>query len=891
MQNQLPIFRAMAEHMQYSELCLKGEDYLAQTKDVRILPLLTLAYVHEQDQEQAEYFHKKTLDYSSNYDLDSQTDMAAALIAMRHLEQAQNTLENIIQQAPQHTVAKARLAHCLLQQGEWVRSQQLFEQALSENSKRISVYIGLSQSLVQQQNYTAATNAINQTRQRIDQQTNTLPKETVTSYRRICDSIIIHIWAATEQYESVEEYLALKQSELNEEDFVELMIEYSTRLSEYDHHVAAQETIRRYLKLFNKNSKLRLRLSELALIQGFFVQAALITEKAIQLDKDNIELWVQLAHTHIHRHNQDARKAAEKAVELATKLVKNNPKADAKDRFQLASAKTTLAQVEASSGFLDIAESLFKEVLESNPGFTQAHQGLGNLKMQQGKIDEAVSYFDNVKHADPLSAYAGLISARQFPEDEETLLKLEKAAQLPSLEGSVKSSILFHLAAAWHKLKDYKHAFELVDTANKASKRYLSYDAKDHRQYCARIRYAFSKSLYQARPDICSNSSLPVFIVGMPRSGTTLVEQIISRHSKVFGAGELGIIPQLIQGLDRWERHVGSGREYPDIVDDISPEQGVGLANEVLKELTEYAPEASYIVDKLPHNFENIGLIKFLFPRARIISVRRDPRDIAISNYFTDYQAKYDGMGFAYDLREIGEQLADHANLMDHWHRTFPGEILEINYEDVVDDLEGSARRLLAYLDLRWESKVLDFNKSKRSVKTASVWQVRQPIYKTSKEKWRCYEPWLKPLIEGTNAKIVTDPIKMISLPKPGWLTDGVDHFHNKDLDKAEFCFKSMLHHNPKHAACNYMLGLVYIERGYIDDGIELVEKAIELAPWQKPWQQDLAKAKTLKDGSHKPQKKSETAIAQPPTADTNGITIGLSSTIIEITDQDDLAN
>lgn len=224
--------------------------------------------------------------------------------------------------------------------------------------------------------------------------------------------------------------------------------------------------------------------------------------------------------------------------------------------------------------------------------------------------------------------------------------------------------------------------------------------------------------------------------------------------------------------------------------------------------------------------------------------MRRDPRDIAVSNYFTDYQAKHGGMGFAYDLEDIGEQLADHNLLMHHWHQTFPGEILELNYEDVVDDLEGSARKILDYIGVEWEPQVLKFNELERTVKTASVWQVRQPIYKTSKAKWKRYEDHLAPLIRGTNARIEWDPIEdMMTLPEAGFLTHGVELYKQGDLDGAEMSFKKMLHHNPNHAACNYMTGLVYFCKQHYAEGIELVEKALAKAPWHKEWQQSLIKA------------------------------------------------
>lgn len=215
-----------------------------------------------------------------------------------------------------------------------------------------------------------------------------------------------------------------------------------------------------------------------------------------------------------------------------------------------------------------------------------------------------------------------------------------------------------------------------------------------------------------------------------------------------------------------------------------------------------------------------------------------------MSNYFTDYQAKHGGMGFAYDLEHIGEQLADHNLLMHHWQQTFPDEILEINYEDVVDDIEGCARKMLSYIGVNWQPKVLKFNELVRTVKTASVWQVRQPIYKTSKGKWLRYQTRLTPLIKGTNAKIVSHPITdLLTLPEPGFLTDGVALYKEGKLDDAEMCFKKMLHHNPGHAACHYMIGLVYLTKNHAQDGIRHFEKAVASCPWQKEWRQNLLKA------------------------------------------------
>jgi GNAT superfamily N-acetyltransferase len=281
-------------------------------------------------------------------------------------------------------------------------------------------------------------------------------------------------------------------------------------------------------------------------------------------------------------------------------------------------------------------------------------------------------------------------------------------------------------------------------------------------------------------------------------------------------------------------------------VDDLDPAVTRGIGENVLKELREYAPEADHVVDKLPHNFENIGLIRLLFPRAKIISVRRDPRDIAVSNFFLDYAGKHAGMGFAYDLNWIGEQLADHNLLMHHWQQVWPGSILEIHYEDVVDDPETSARRMLDHIGVDWEPQVLDFDALERPVRTASAWQVRQPLYASSKARWQRYRQHLQPLIAGTNRKISWDPIEMVTVPEPGWLNAGVDRYHQGDLDAAEHRFKQLLHYLPEHAAARFMLGLIYLRKGHRGDGIALMEQAVERCPWNRHWRRDLAQAYRL---------------------------------------------
>ncbi len=627
-----------------------------------------------------------------------------------------------------------------------------------------------------------------------------------------------------------------------------LIVHYATLLGQRYRHDQAEELFREALKQYPENINLLVHAAELSQLRGQIMPAMRMLKKAIEVttkqEKPSAGLWAQLSELLLHRDVGRARHAAEKSVELTQAMQESEVCTSAMINMLRIQAKQALAQVESQEQNFELAESMFRELLDDDPYFVPALHGLGHQQMELGNIDEAVELFERVRAIAPAKGYIALIDARRFPEDEETLFKIEKAARKPSIRGAVSGGMLFQLASAWEKRKDFDKAFALAAEANDVSGRLLNYDAKAHRNRCARIRAGFCPELYQHRKGYGIDSQVPVYVLGMPRSGTTLVEQILAGHSEIFGAGELGVISQVTQGLERWERRVGSGRHYPECVDDMSLAETKDIAENILKELQEYQPDAKHIVDKLPHNFENIGLIKFLFPQAKIISVRRDPRDIAISNYFLQYQAAFSGMGFAYDLPDIGEQLADHNMIMHHWHQLFPGEILEINYEDVVDDVEAAARKMLDYIGVKWQPEVLAFNKLERPVKTASLWQVRQPIYKTSKARWEHYQAHLGPLIKGTNAKIEPDPITdMARLPEAGLFVDGVDLYNEGKLDEAEYNFKKLLHHVPEHAAANFMLGIVYACKGHLEDAINSMEKGFEKCPWNKDWRKDLIQA------------------------------------------------
>lgn len=843
----LALLRLLMEQQQAPVLkaaCLDADLHAAP---VRVL----LALAHAQLGEVREAQSLLDALQPDELDLDGRVDLAAVQIALGQFEAAVALLETLHAQAPTHSLLLARLAWCRQAQDRLADARALYARSVALqprlltclNLARLDLRLANSQA-----DRASVQVSVDAGLALIDALRPSWPASILNHYRRQWLGLALEAWLAAEQQAQAEQRLSAWRQALDEAEWAALVVGFSHLLAGRDQHGAADDLLRQAIQHYPENDELLSQRAELAQRMGRLGEAAAVLRRMLHLARRDAlpcaTLLARLSGVSLQLNEAAALQLAEQACQELDSSPANDIYPEPLRMQWWAEAQLALAQALSHAQRYDEAEPLFRAVLAVYPQHVPALMSLAQQQMQCGQIEEAIALFEQVAHLDPARGFSGLVNARRFPDDEASLLALEAQARRPSLEGSVHASLLLQLANAWEKRQDYARAFALATESNAASRRHLHYDPKAHRQRCARIRYAFSAALFQHRPHTGLSTRLPVFVLGMPRSGTTLIEQILAGHSQIHGAGELGLIPQVIAGLERWERHTGSGRHYPDCVDDLTPTVAQGIAQKVLQELQSYAPEALHVVDKLPHNFENIGLIKLLFPQAHIISVRRDPRDIALSNFFTDYAAKHGGMGFAYDLGWIGEQLADHNLLMHHWSKVFPGEILEVQYEDVLADPEGQARRMLDYIGVDWEPQVLNFNELDRPVKTASVWQVRQPIYQTSKAKWRRYEPWLAPLIAGTNAPIRWDAIEMVTLPEPGLLDAAVSCYRARDLDGAERRVKQLLHHLPDHAAAHFLLGDIYLHKGWADDGLAHMEKAVAAAPHRRDWASTLEQAR-----------------------------------------------
>jgi hypothetical protein len=306
----------------------------------------------------------------------------------------------------------------------------------------------------------------------------------------------------------------------------------------------------------------------------------------------------------------------------------------------------------------------------------------------------------------------------------------------PYLTGGKRSALHFGLAEVSDARGHYAEAAEHLRQANALAgaewrKRGQAYDPAAHARFVAAMIAAVTPELFARLRGGGLDTERPVFIFGLHRSGTTLTEQILARHSQVFGAGELPLGPEDLQALPR-----GSDAGPPERLGRLDADTARRIAPRHLDRLGELNGSARRVTDKMPENYLSLGLLAALFPRARFIHCRRDLRDVAVSCWMTQFRQ----VRWANDPEHIATRFHQYERLMAHWRAVLPVEMLEVDYEETVADLEGVARRLVAWCGLEWEPACLTFHEGKRPVRTASVAQVRQPLYTRSVARWRNYE-------------------------------------------------------------------------------------------------------------------------------------------------------
>jgi tetratricopeptide (TPR) repeat protein len=405
----------------------------------------------------------------------------------------------------------------------------------------------------------------------------------------------------------------------------------------------------------------------------------------------------------------------------------------------------------------DEALAHYERALVVKPAYAEAHANLGNAFKMLGRLDEARQALERAIELAPhnVAFYASLSEAKRFTKGDPHLAAMQGLArQLASLTSEDRIQIHFALGKAFADLQMPEQGFRHLLEGNRLKRQGIAYDEAAAVGAFDRIRAAFTPELMQTKRGLGHPSLLPVFIFGMPRSGTTLVEQILASHPQVFGAGELTDFADAVAHLGRAG---GSAAGFPEAVRPISGPQLAQLGADYLRRIGRLAPTAERVTNKMPANFQFAGLIHLALPNARIIHTRRHPVDTCVSCFSTLFGGD---LPYAYDLGELGRYYRGYEALMEHWRAILPdGAMLEVQYEDLVADFANQARRIVAHCGLEWSDACLAFHETPRPVLTASMVQVRQPIYQSAVGRWRSYTNMLGPLLEALGTAGCPDPV------------------------------------------------------------------------------------------------------------------------------------
>ncbi len=407
----------------------------------------------------------------------------------------------------------------------------------------------------------------------------------------------------------------------------------------------------------------------------------------------------------------------------------------------------SLGRIALARGDAQKALDYCQRALALNPRFADAHNDLGNIRKELGQIDAAENAYLSAIECAPntMGFYVNFADVHRFTPGDPHLAALQ-ALESKTLSQSNRLQLDFALAKAYDDLKDYRRSFQHLLAGNAGKRAQIKYDEKSALALFDHIAHVFTAEFIEERSGGGDRSPVPIFIVGMPRSGTTLAEQILASHPEVHGAGELTALHEIVSDTPAPDgRPIGGPRVLPLLEAKTFAEMGARYVEAVRS----VAPRKSRVVDKMPFNFYFMGLIHLILPEAKIIHMTRDPADTCFSCFSKLFSLAETGkLNHTYDLGELGRYYKRYAGLMTHWRHVLPpGRILEVCYEDLVADLNGQAKRMIAYCGLPWDERCLAFHQTERQIRTVSAVQVRQPIYQSSIGRWRAYKEFLGPLL------------------------------------------------------------------------------------------------------------------------------------------------
>lgn len=454
-------------------------------------------------------------------------------------------------------------------------------------------------------------------------------------------------------------------------------------------------------------------------------------EQVLALQANNADTLAYAAAIHVEKKNPAA---AFDLLKRSLTLAPNKPE-----------AINVLGRAYLEAGEPEKAIEAYRRAGALKPGNADPHNNMGNAFRELGRFDEAVASFEKALRINPASSgtYLNLADVKKFRSNGDEHLAAMERLQAAAATDSKRMHLSYALGKAYDDLGRSDEAFAMFAAANALKRQTITYDEPAMLGQFERLRRIFSAEAIRQKAGSGAMSRRPIFVMGMPRSGTTLVEQILASHSQVKGLGELRAMTEVsrdVRGRD------GEIATYPEYVPHLSPNEILHLGESYLRRTDARAAQSVRATDKMPPNFLFLGLIHLILPNAKVVHLVRDPVDTCLSCFTKLFAGEQPQ---TYELAELGRYYRGYHGLMEHWRAVLPaGSFIDVHYEAVVADIESEARRLLDFCGLPWEAQVVDFHRTERPVKTASSTQVRQPLYSSSVARWRKYERHLGPLLK-----------------------------------------------------------------------------------------------------------------------------------------------
>ncbi len=512
---------------------------------------------------------------------------------------------------------------------------------------------------------------------------------------------------------------------------VEALNNLGALLTETEQPEEAHDVLMRAIKLNPGYPEAHRNIGSMFLQEEDYEKAAAAFTEALRHRPQFVAAMVGLAA--VRRHQRDF-EPAERLLDEALAVEGDN-----------VAARIQKGLLYGDMGFPERAAAIYDEAIAQAPEVESIHVAKGHLLTETGDMAGAEAALNRALEINPdsVGAHLAMVQLKKVRPGDPAFVALQaELGKTGAGANTRRLPLYFGLGKCYDDSGDYEQAIEHFLAGCRLKRARLDYDPETNRRHVDDIMQAYDARAIERLGGGGHDSELPVFVLGMPRSGTTLTEQIIASHSQAHGAGELPDLSQLAGRSPLTGEHIG----FPDALADLTTHELGALGEKYASGLRQRNATAARITDKMPANFFYIGLIHLMLPRARIVHIRRNAVDTCLSNLTKLFRT---GQGHTYDLRELGLFYVNYARLMEHWRAVLPpGSFFELRYEDLVADTESHARALIDYCGLPWEPQCLEFHKTERSIRTASVTQVRQPIYKSSVARWKRYEKSLGPLLE-----------------------------------------------------------------------------------------------------------------------------------------------